>query len=110
MKIRIAQLKDVETLFEMRTSVVKNYQSHEEIAALRIAPESVAKMLGTDCSAWIAVIEERSTDFSIASATEKTIFGMFVLSAFEGRGAEFKVSIFTSTGFQSALSQMGISK
>lgn len=87
MHIRIAQRDDIETLFEIRTSVVENYQSREEIAALGITPESVAKMLETDCCAWIAELGDQPIGFSIANATEKTIFGIFVLPAFEGRGA-----------------------
>ncbi|UJB71133.1 GNAT family N-acetyltransferase [Acaryochloris sp. 'Moss Beach'] len=87
MNIRMAQPDDVETLFEIRTSVIENYQSREEIAELGITPESVAKMLETDCCAWIAEIDDRAIGFSIANATEKTMVGMFVLPAFEGQGA-----------------------
>lgn len=87
MHIRIAQQDDIDTLFEIRTSVVENHQSREEIAALGITPESVAKMLETDCCAWVAEIDGRPIGFSIANATEKTIFGLFVLPAFEERGA-----------------------
>jgi GNAT superfamily N-acetyltransferase len=87
MKIRIAQQDDIETLFEIRTSVVENYQSREEIAAVGITPESVAGMLETDCCAWIAEIDDRPIGFSIANVTEKMIFGLFVLPAFEGQGA-----------------------
>jgi len=87
MNIRIAQPDDVETLFGIRTSVVENYQSRQEIAELGITPESVATMLETDCCAWIAEIDEQAIGFSIANATEQTIVGMFVLPAFEGRGA-----------------------
>ena len=84
--IRIAQRNDVETLFEIRTSVVENYQSREEIAELGITPESVTKMLEIDCCAWVAEIDEQSIGFSIANATEKTILGLFVLPSWEGRG------------------------
>lgn len=87
MKIRSAQTRDIETLFEIRTSVIENHQSREEIAALGITPDSVARMLQTDCRAWIAEVEGETIGFSIANATEKTIFGIFVLPAFEGRGA-----------------------
>ena len=86
MNIRVAQLEDIETLFEIRTSVVENHQSREEIAALGITPDSVAVMLQTDCCAWIAEIDRQPIGFSIANATEKTIFGIFVLPPFEGRG------------------------
>ena len=84
MKIREAKLDDIETLFKIRTSVIENHQSREEIAALRITPDSVAQMLQTDCCAWIAQIGGQPIGFSIADATEKTIFGIFVLPRFEG--------------------------
>lgn len=87
MKIRQAQLEDIETLFLIRTSVKENHQSRAEIAQLGITPDSVAKMLAIDCRAWLAEIEGRAIAFSIANATEKTIFGMFVLPEFEGQGA-----------------------
>ncbi len=87
MNIRLAQSDDIETLFEIRTSVQENYQSREEIAQLGITPETVAEMLQTDCCAWVAEVEGRSIGFSIANATEETIFGMFILPAFEGLGA-----------------------
>jgi GNAT superfamily N-acetyltransferase len=54
MHIRVAQRDDIETLFDIRTSVVENHQSREEIAALGITPASVAAMLETDCCAWVA--------------------------------------------------------
>lgn len=84
---RPAQKSDIETLFDIRTSVVENHQSRQEIAELGITPESVANMLETDCCAWIAEIGDRPVGFSIANATDKTILGVFVLPNFEGRGA-----------------------
>ena len=86
MNIRIAQPDDIDTLFEIRTSVTENHQSREEIAKLGITPESVVTMLETDCCAWVAEIAHRPIGFAIANATEKMILGMFVLPAFEGRG------------------------
>ncbi|MEO0537434.1 MAG: GNAT family N-acetyltransferase [Cyanobacteria bacterium P01_A01_bin.123] len=87
MLIRSAQPNDIETLFEIRTSVTENYQSREEIAALGITPESIAGMLATDCGAWIADFDNRPVGFAIANATEATIFGIFVLPSWEGKGA-----------------------
>ena len=87
MDIRVAQREDIETLFEIRTSVIENHQSREEIAELGITPESVAEMLRLDCGAWIAEMGDQAIGFSIANATEKTIFGIFVRPSFEGRGA-----------------------
>ena len=87
MLIRVAHQSDIETLFNIRTSVKENYQSREEIARLGITHESVAQMLATDCRAWIAEIEGKAIAFSFANKTEKTIFGIFVLPDFEDRGA-----------------------
>ena len=87
MNIRVAQQSDIETLFEIRTSVVENHQSREEIAELGITPASVAEMLETDCCAWLAEIDGQPIGFSIANAAEKTIFGIFIRPSFEGRGA-----------------------
>ena len=87
MNIRVAQLDDIETLFEIRTSVVENHQSREEIAELGITPETVAELLMTDCCAWIAEINNRPVGFSIANAAQGTIVGLFVIPEFEGRGA-----------------------
>ena len=86
MLIRVAQATDIEAMFDIRTSVTENYQSREEIAELGITPESIAEMLVTDCCAWIAELEGQPVGFAIANATEATIFGIFVLPAFEGKG------------------------
>jgi GNAT superfamily N-acetyltransferase len=87
MNIRLAQLDEIDTLFEIKTSVVENHLSREEMAGLGIIPESVAEMLRTDGCAWITEISDRPIGFSIANATEKTIFGIFILPEFEGQGA-----------------------
>jgi GNAT superfamily N-acetyltransferase len=87
MLVQVAQPDDIKTLFAIRTSVVENYQSYEEIAALGITPDSVATMLQTDCRAWIARLDGQTIGFSIANQTEATILGLFVLPAFEGCGA-----------------------
>ena len=86
MNIRVAQESDIETLFEIRTSVVENYQSREAIAELGITPESLAHMLATDCCAWIVEMDNQPVGFSIANATEKTIFGLFVRPSYENQG------------------------
>ncbi|MBD2043149.1 GNAT family N-acetyltransferase [Microcoleus sp. FACHB-672] len=87
MNIREAQLEDIKTLFNIRTSVIENYQSLEELASLGVTPETIASMLQTECRAWIAEIDAIPIAFSMANAAEKTIFAMFVLPSFEGRGA-----------------------
>ncbi|MEL6442437.1 MAG: hypothetical protein AAFQ80_24735, partial [Cyanobacteria bacterium J06621_8] len=86
MLIRTAQPQDIETLFDIRTSVVENYQSREEIAELGITPDSVAEMLQTDCQAWVAEFDEQIIGFSIANKAQQTILGIFVCPEYEVEG------------------------
>ncbi|MGF1459247.1 MAG: GNAT family N-acetyltransferase [Leptolyngbyaceae cyanobacterium] len=86
MIIRTAQPVDIETLFDIRTSVRENYQSREEIAALGITQQSIADMLAIDCCAWIADINNCSVGFAIANRSDAAVFGLFVRPEYEGRG------------------------
>lgn len=86
MNIRPARLDDIKTLFHIRTSVVENHQSREELAKLGVTPETIAQMLQTHCRAWIAEIDGQAVGFSFANAAERMVFGLFVLPQFEGRG------------------------
>ena len=76
MLVRVAQSTDIEMMFDIRTSVIENHQSREEITALGITPESVAEMLATDCCAWIAELEEQPVGFAIAFAAGVTSYGL----------------------------------
>lgn len=87
MDIREAQLEDIATLFKIRTSVVENYLSRQEVADLDITPATVATMLQTDCCAWVAQIDRELIGFTIADIAHGTIFALFVLPAYEGQGA-----------------------
>jgi GNAT superfamily N-acetyltransferase len=86
MRVRIADIQDVETLFDIRTSVRENHQSREELAGIGVTPASVAEMLRTDSRAWIADVDGRPVAFSMANAAERTVFAMFVRPGYEGRG------------------------
>lgn len=66
MQIRVAQLEDIETLFEIRTSVKENHQSREEIAALGITPATVAEMLQNDCRAWGAEMDHQLLPLTVS--------------------------------------------
>ncbi|MGG6295946.1 N-acetyltransferase family protein [Leptolyngbya sp. AN02str] len=87
MMIRDANSSDIETLFAIRTSVVENHQSREELADLGITPTAIAQMLQNDCHAWIAEQGTHAVGFAMANATEHMIFAMFVRPEFEGLGA-----------------------
>jgi GNAT superfamily N-acetyltransferase len=84
--IRVATDRDVESLFDIRTSVLENHQSREDLACIGITPQSVAQMLRSSSRAWIASEAGHDVAFSMANAVEATIFAMFVRPASEGRG------------------------
>lgn len=85
-QIRVAGVADIEMLFDIRTSVIENHQSREELATLGVTPASLAQMLQTDCRAWIAEVAGEAAGFSMANATENMIFALFVRPRFAGRG------------------------
>ncbi len=86
MSIRVATEADVEALFEVRTSVVQNHQSREELAGLGVTPRSIAEMLRTTSRVWIAEEDGQAVAFSMADADQGTIFAMFVRPEHEGKG------------------------
>lgn len=85
-QIRIAREEDVETLFDIRTSVRENHQSRQELAEIGVTHESVAALLRTNGRAWIGIEDGVAVAFSMANAEEATIFAMFVRPGHEGRG------------------------
>jgi GNAT superfamily N-acetyltransferase len=85
-QIRVATEADIEVLFDIRTSVLENHQSREDLARIGVTPESVAQMLNSSSHAWIASQAGKNAAFSMADASEGTVFAMFVRPAFEGRG------------------------
>lgn len=86
MSLRVAGRHDVETLFDIRTSVRQNHQSVEELARIGVTPASVAHMLATDCRAWICEADGKALGFAMANATEQMLFALFVRPEAEGRG------------------------
>jgi len=45
MLVQVAQQQDIETLFTIRTSVIENYQSRQEIAALGITSAIASQLV-----------------------------------------------------------------
>ena len=84
--LRPATEADVEALFTIRTSVRENHQSRAELARIGVTPGSVARMLRTDCAAWLVEIRGEPVAFSMANATDRSVFAMFVRPGYEGQG------------------------
>lgn len=86
MQITLATPDDIETLFDLRTSVAQNYQSREELGRLGVTAESLAEMLRTRSRAWLCHVDGAAAGFSMADSARATVFGLFVRPGHEGRG------------------------
>jgi GNAT superfamily N-acetyltransferase len=85
--VRATVVEDVETLFDIRTSVSQNHLSREELAAMGITPETAAAAIASgERHGWIAELDGFAAAFSMADAQEGTVFAMFVRPGYEGRG------------------------
>jgi GNAT superfamily N-acetyltransferase len=84
--IREATVADVPAMFHVRTSVVENAMTWEQLAARGITPASVAAALMTDHKAWVAERGDDVIGFVVANDSDGSIFALFVRPAEEGQG------------------------
>lgn len=84
--IRPANAADTPGLFEVRTSVVENALSRDELAALDITETSIAEMIAQAPCAWVADEDGRIVGFSMVDLEEGSLFAAFVLPSHGGRG------------------------
>jgi GNAT superfamily N-acetyltransferase len=84
--IRPATVDDIADISHVRFAVRENQSTPEAFAALGITPESVAASLANECQGWVAEDDARIVAFSIADCKKSTIFALFVLPEYEGRG------------------------
>jgi ribosomal protein S18 acetylase RimI-like enzyme len=84
--IRPAQASDVESIFTVRTSVTENHLSREEMLEMGISETTVRNMIEENLCAWVATDDDEVVGFSMISREKGSLFGLFVLPAYEGRG------------------------
>jgi len=86
MLIRVATPDDIDTLFAIRTSVVQNHLSREQMTALGITPQGLADSIRAAPCVWIAEVEGQPAAFSMVDWAAGEVFAMFVLPGYEGQG------------------------
>lgn len=86
MELRTASAADVETLFEIRTSVVQNHLSREQMAGLGITPEALTSIIAQEPCAWIAHCDDTAAGFAMVDSEIGEIFALFIRPGFEGLG------------------------
>ncbi len=85
-QIRKAIAADIPALFEIRTAVTENAMTEAELAASGITPERSAELLRTEGRCWVAEAGKRIVGFCIANVKSRSIWALFILPAYEGRG------------------------
>jgi ribosomal protein S18 acetylase RimI-like enzyme len=83
---RTAQPSDVDSIFDVRTSVAENHLSREEMQLLGITESAVANMIEQSQCAWVATLNDNVIGFSMILPDEGCLFAAFVLPEYEGRG------------------------
>lgn len=84
--IRTATQDDIDTLFRIRTSVVQNHLSVEQMAELGITPQVLAESIEAAPCVWVAEVDGRAVAFGMVDLAEGEVFAMFVLPAYENLG------------------------
>ncbi len=85
--IRLATPADLERITHVRTSVLENHLSVEEMSARGITQESVrAEMKSGILAAWVAEANGEVIAFSMANKATARVFALFTLPGYEGRG------------------------
>jgi len=84
--IRAATQDDVDTLFNIRTRVVQNHLSVEQMAQLGITPQVLADGIREAPCAWVAEVDGQPVAFSMVDLATGEVFAMFVLPTHENLG------------------------
>ena len=85
--IRAMTTEDMDAIFHVRTSVVDNHLSEQELEGLGLTRDSVAAMLREgDLYGWCAHGDGRVVGFSLATSSRREINALFVLPDYCGRG------------------------
>ncbi|PFG23642.1 putative N-acetyltransferase YhbS [Pseudomonas lurida] len=84
--ISAATQDDVDTLFNIRTRVVQNHLSVEQMAQLDITPQVLADSIREAPCAWVAEVDGQPVAFSMVDLATGEVFAMFVLPTHENLG------------------------
>lgn len=84
--IRTATQDDIDTLFSIRTSVVQNHLSVEQMAELGITPQVLAESIEAAPCVWVAEVDGRAVAFAMVDLAEGEVFALFVRPTHENLG------------------------
>lgn len=84
--IRSATPSDINTIFDIRTSVKENSLSHEQLNDMGITPDAIAQAITAAPCCWVAEVDEVIAAFAMADIEEGSVFALFVRPECEGYG------------------------
>lgn len=84
--IRRARSADVEAVFAIRTSVIENHLSGEQLAAIGITPQSIEEALEAQPCGWLALVDDMPAGFAMVDLDDGCLFALFVRPGHEGAG------------------------
>ncbi|MDH1012592.1 GNAT family N-acetyltransferase [Pseudomonas nicosulfuronedens] len=85
-RIRAAGVADIDSLFDIRTSVQQNHLSRSQLAELGITPAALKDALESGPCAWIAELDGIAGGFAMVDLESGEVFALFVRPHCEGRG------------------------
>lgn len=84
--IRIATPADINTIFDIRTSVKENHLSHDQLTEMGITPDAIQQALQQAPCLWVAEVDGVAAGFSMADIDDGCVFAAFIRPEFEGHG------------------------
>ncbi|KMM99590.1 GNAT family N-acetyltransferase [Pseudomonas helleri] len=84
--IRVANVGDIDTIFEIRTRVRENHLSREQLADIGVTPEAIREVIANAPCIWVAEVDGTPVGFSMADLQDACVFAAFVLPDYEGLG------------------------
>ncbi|AVO51857.1 GNAT family N-acetyltransferase [Ectopseudomonas mendocina] len=84
--LRQATTADIETLFDIRTSVIENHLSRQQMAELGITPAALAEAIDQAPCAWIAELDGVAAGFAMVDFEAGELFALFIRPHAEGHG------------------------
>lgn len=84
--LRRANVADIDTLFDIRTSVRENHLSREQLTELGITPAALVEAIEAAPCAWISEIDGIAAGFAMVDNAAGELFALFVRPQYEGLG------------------------
>lgn len=73
-------------MFKVRTSVLENALTIDELTQIGVTPESIARAIGSAPCSWVAVVDDEVVGFAMVDLDSACLFAAFVLPEHEGQG------------------------